>query len=365
LRRIVKGVWEVIATQREGSRSNGSTVTLRDVAQGAGVSITTVSRILNGRETGVPIREETRQRVIAIAAELGYKPNLLARGLRGSRSSLLGVIARDVSDPFHIQILRGINDAARAREYRLFLGHVDYRPDIALSYASMFESSHADGIIVIGDIEGGDETLDQLAGNHPSIIGVTDRTARRQIPGVYGDSVAGTRLAMEHLWELGHRSILCVSDDRTYDGRLRIDLYERFMREHGVGDRIRVYVTDQEPGPALLLGRRIFAELQGSDRPSAIFATSDTTAIGLMQAAYEAGISMPDRLSIIGFDDIDLSAFTIPPLTTISQAGVEMGRVAAELLFDMIAERRHRSEVPDVILEPTLVVRKSAVPVRD
>jgi LacI family transcriptional regulator len=346
----------------EGARNNGSTVTLRDVAQGSGVSITTVSRILNGRESGVPIRDETRKRVLAVAAELGYKPNLLARGLRGSRSSLLGVIARDVSDPFHIQILRGINDVARAREYRLFLGHVDYRPDVALSYASMFESSHADGIIVIGDIEGGDETLDRLAGNHRSIIGVTDRTTRRQIPGVYGDSVGGTRLAMEHLWGLGHRSILCVSDDRTYDGRLRIDLYERFMRDHGAGDRIRVYVTDQEPGPALVLGRRIFSELQGPDLPSAIFATSDTTAIGLMQAAFEFGIAMPEQLSIVGFDDIDIAAFTIPPLTTISQAGVEMGRVAAELLFDMIAQGRHRSEVPDVILEPKLVTRRSTIP---
>ena len=100
----------------ETHRPNASMVTLRDVAQGSGVSITTVSRILNGRESGVPIREETRQRVLAVAAELGYKPNLLARGLRGSRSSLLGVIARDISDPFHIQILRGIQDVVASNE---------------------------------------------------------------------------------------------------------------------------------------------------------------------------------------------------------------------------------------------------------
>ena len=298
-------------------RSAQATVTLRDVAQGSGVSITTVSRILNGRESGVPIRAETRQRVIAVAAELGYKPNLLARGLRGSRSSLLGVIARDISDPFHIQILRGINDAARARDYRLFLGHVDYRPDVALSYSSMFESSHADGIIVIGDIDGGDETLDQLASQHRYIIGVTDRTTRRQIPGVYGDSVAGTKLAMEHLWGLGHRAIICVSDERTYDGRLRIDLYERYMRDRGVADRIGVYVTDQDPEPSLVLGRRLFAELPATDRPTAIFATSDTIALGLIAAAYEVGIAIPHELSIVGFDDIDVAGFMIPPLTTI------------------------------------------------
>ncbi len=341
-------------------RSSQATVTLRDVAHGSGVSITTVSRILNGRESGIPIREETRQRVLAVAAELGYKPNLLARGLRGSKSSLLGVIARDISDPFHIQILRGINDASRARDYRLFLGHVDYRPDVALSYSSMFESSHADGIIVIGDIEGGDDTFDQLAQQHRYVIGVTDRTTRRQIPGVYADGVAGTQLAMEHLWELGHRWIQCVSDSRTYDGRQRIDLYERFMKERGMADRIGVFITDQDPGPALELGRRMFGDWTDG-HPTAIYATSDTTAIGLMQAAYEAGIRIPENLSIVGFDDIDVAAFTIPPLTTISQGGVEMGRVAAELLFEMIDHGRHRSEVSDVVLEPRLVVRRSAI----
>jgi DNA-binding LacI/PurR family transcriptional regulator len=346
----------------ENARGSQVTVTLRDVAHGSGVSITTVSRILNGRASGVPIRDETRQRVLAVAAELGYRPNLLARGLRGSRSSLLGVIARDISDPFHIQILRGINEASRVRDYRLFLGHVDYRPDVALSYSSMFESSHADGIIVIGDMDGGDETLDQLAAQHRYVVGVTDRTTRRQVPGVYGDSVAGTALALEHLWELGHRAILCVSDSRTYDGRLRIDLYERFMRERGAADRIGVFITDQDPLPSLEIGRRIFADWPVADPPTAVFATSDTIALGLMQAAYEAGIRIPDQLSIVGFDDIDVAAFTIPPLTTVSQGGVDMGRTAADLLFDMIDNSRHRSEVADVLLEPHLVVRRSAIP---
>ena len=308
----------------------------------------------------MPIRDETRQRVLAIAAELGYKPNLLARGLRGSKSSLLGVIARDIADPFHTQILRGINAVSQDRDYRLFLGHVDYRPDVALTYGSMFERSHADGIIVIGDIEGGDDTLEVIASQHRYVLGVTDRTARRQIPGVYGDSAAGTHLALEHLWSLGHRSIMCVSDNRTHDGRFRIDVYERFMRDHGAGEAIEVYVTDQEPGPAFELGRSIFANY-GPERATAVYATSDTTAIGLMQAAFQAGVQIPDRVSIVGFDDIDMAPFTIPPLTTVSQSGIEMGRIAAELLFDMVDNERDRDDVRDVVLTPKLVVRGSTM----
>jgi len=343
----------------ESNRRGRMTVTLRDVASDSGVSITTVSRILNGRETGVPIRDETRERVLAAAARMGYKPNLLARGLRGSRSSLLGVIARDIGDPFHIQILRGINEASRVRDYRLFLGHVDYRPDVALTYGSMFERSHADGIILIGDLEGGDPALAEIAQQHRHVLGVTDRTSRRMIPGVYADSVLGTRLALDHLRELGHRAITCVSDNRTQDGRLRIEEYERYMAEFGLTDRAQVYITDQEPQPALELGRQIFDQSRAGRMPTAIFATSDTTAIGLMQAAFQAGIGIPDQLSIVGFDDIDLAAFTLPPLTTISQDGVDMGRVAAERLFEMVDQDLEASDVGDIVLAPRLVVRGS------
>lgn len=312
----------------------------------------------------MPIREETRQRVLETARRLGYKPNLLARGLRGSKSSLLGVIARDISDPFHIQILRGINEASRLAEYRLFLGHVDYQADVVIAYASMLEQSHADGIILIGDIEGGDSALAVLAESHRFIIGVTDRTSRRQIPGVYSDSSMGTQLALDHLWDLGHRSIICVSDSRTYDGRLRIDRYEQYMRSRGAGDQIRVHITDQEPGPAFELGKRIFAGEGAADRPTAVYATSDTTAIGLMQAAYQAGIRVPEQLSIIGYDDIDIAPYTIPPLTTISQTGVEMGKSAAELLFTMIAKDLDWDEVNDVVLAPVLVGRESTAPAK-
>jgi len=166
------------------AKRDGGTITLRDVAERSGVSITTVSRIVNGHETGVPVRPETRERILSAAADLGYKPNLLARALRGSRSSLLGVIIRDISDPFHTQVLRGVNEVARARGYRLFLGHVDWSPDVAAVYGSMFEQSHADGILILGDIAGGDASLDDLASHHAHVVGVSDRVGRRSVPGV-------------------------------------------------------------------------------------------------------------------------------------------------------------------------------------
>jgi DNA-binding LacI/PurR family transcriptional regulator len=340
-----------------------SPVTLRHVADEVGVSVTTVSRILNGRETGVPVREETRQRILTAAAELGYRPNLLARALRGSRSSLLGIIVRDIADPFHIQVLRGLNDVARKRDYRLFLGHVDYRPDEAAIYGSMFEQSHADGIVILGDIQGGNATLDALSERHRYIVGVTDRIARRRVPGIYIDNDAGTTLAMDHLWGLGHRSIVCVADERIVEGPLRADLYERYMKSHGAADAVRVYYTTQpDPEPSYRLGRQLLATLDRPGRPTAIYAVSDTIAIGLLQAAFQLGIGVPERLSIVGFDDIDIAAFTVPPLTTIRQDGEEMGRIAGELVLAMIAGERPIDDVDDVILQPRLVVRQSTAP---
>lgn len=345
------------------AKAVGGTVTLRDVAERAGVSITTVSRILNGRETGVTVREETRNRILAAAADLGYKPNLLARALRGSRSSLLGVIIRDIGDPFHLQVLRGVNDVARARGYRLFLGHVDWSPDVAAIYGSMFEQSHADGILFLGDIAGGDATLDDLADHHEHVVGVSDRVGPRRVPGVYVDNAAGTLLALEHLWALGHRAIVCVADERMADGPLRSRVYQEFMRARGLGHLARTYVTTQpDPEPGYRLGRELFAHLDRAGHPTAVFAASDTIAIGLLQAAFQARVVVPDQLSIVGFDDIDIAAFTIPPLTTISQSGAEMGRTAANLLIDMIEDRPAADGAMDVVVTPTLVVRQSTAP---
>jgi DNA-binding LacI/PurR family transcriptional regulator len=135
------------------------------------------------------------------------------------------------------------------------------------------------------------------------------------------------------------------------------------MRERGAGDRIGVFVTDQEPSLSFELGQRIFADFDRTGPATAIHATSDTTAIGLIQAAYQAGLTVPHDLSIVGYDDIDIAPFLIPPLTTVSQTGVEMGKAAAKLLFDMIESDANREEVSDVVLRPSLVVRQSTAPV--
>lgn len=334
-------------------------VRLKDIAERAGVSTTTVSRILNGRASGLPIRDETRQKVMSIATEMGYRPNIMARALRGSRSSLIGVITQNITSRFHSQILRGIHDAAVQHSYRVFLGHVERKVDLALDYGSMFEQSHADGILIVGELQGDQDAFNQLVHQHRHVVGVSDRVSRRYFPGVYGDSVGGTQLALEHLWALGHRRIVCVADHSLQDGQLRTDVYSRFMHDHGAADQIHVYQTSRSFEASTQTGREIFASLGGVGQLTGIFATTDAIAIGLLQAAFQMQVLVPEQVSIVGFDDIDIAAYMIPPLTTVRQSGAEMGYSAASMLINMIEEERDGAEVEDLILESNLIVRQS------
>jgi LacI family transcriptional regulator len=221
----------------------------------------------------------------------------------------------------------------------------------------MFEQSHADGILIIGDTEHDEQAIAWLASKHRYVVGITDRTERRTIPGVYGDSVNGTLLAMDHLWGLGHRHIVCVSDFSINDGKVRAAVYEQFMRAHGADEQIiRVLTTLHTAEDGFRVGQEIFRD---SAQPTAIFAATDTIAIGLLQAAFQCNIAVPREVSIIGFDNIDMAPFTVPPLTTISQSGFEMGYAGANLLLDMIEQQLDGSQISDVVLKPKLIVRQS------
>jgi DNA-binding LacI/PurR family transcriptional regulator len=220
----------------------------------------------------------------------------------------------------------------------------------------MFEQSHADGIIIIGDMQDDEYALQALTTQHRYVVGVTDRTSRRAFPGVYGDTVNGAQQALQHLWDLGHRRIACVSDPAISDGRRRIEVYKEFLRERGGEASTEVYEVARSFESGDQLGKAILSQPYPF---TAIFATTDSLAIGLMKAAYALGILVPGQLSIIGYDDIAIAPFTSPPLTTISQFGHEMGRQTATLLLNMIEGELESADVADVILPTRLIVRDS------
>ena len=329
--------------------------TLREVARRAGVSIATVSYVLNGTRR---VRPEVEARVWEAVAALGYRPNRVARGLRRRRTHVLGLIVPDSANPFFAEVARGLEDASFAAEYRLILCNSDGDPLKEQRYLEVLLEQRVDGIALVSA---------SAAPLHLSTLqasGVPFVVVDRDLPGleadcVLADNLQGGYLATRHLLERGHRRIACITgpSDLTPSAD-RVRGYRQAMAEAGIEPPdlwIRRGDFRAESG---YQAARFFLSLPPGLRPTAIFACNDLMAIGALRAIGEAGLAVPRDIALVGFDDITLAAYVIPPLTTVAQPTYEMGRLAGELLIQRIQERGRPPARPP--LPVRLVVRQSA-----
>jgi LacI family transcriptional regulator len=328
-------------------------VTIADVAAKAGVSIATVSKVINGRYGVAP---DTQQKVQAVIDELGYESSLVARSLRSRRTNVIGILLADL-EPFSAELLKGAGAAIRERDYELIVysgsGHGRDNSGWERRYVSRLGGTLTDGLILVTP------TVVDVNDATP-IVAVDPHAGPSSLPSVHGDNLAGAITATRHLISLGHRRIGFLAG--------RPDLESARQREQGYRDalaaagipldpsliRVGDYELEMSEGPARQL-------LTLADRPTAIFAANDLSAIQTMHVARSLGLAIPGDVSVIGFDNIPESALMAPPLTTIDQSIQEMGRRAVELLIDLI---EGTLEQPDQITLPTrLVVRQSSGPV--
>ena len=301
--------------------------TMQDVAVATGVSRSTVSRILSNAPLQVPVAQETRERVLAAARELGYRPNPLARALRGAPTMLLGAIVRDITDPFFAGAIEAISSAARARGYNIVLGLAHARATEAQELAAVLEARQVDGILVLGDMGDQPRLLADLAESDVPVVAMWQGTTLDLIPGVQVDNGLGIRTAMDHLLGLGHRRIAFIG------GRLLGDIRERQAAYIEAAPAILgqipagyvQHVANTPEGGEAALG----ALLRVSPRPTAIVVSTDTLAIGVLRAALLRGVRVPQELSVIGFDDIAMASVTVPSLTTVR---MPIGPMAAEAI---------------------------------
>ena len=300
--------------------------TIAQVARHAGVGVATVSRVLNGSPA---VREQTRQRVLDAIAELGYAPNLAARALSTGRTQSVGVVAPFFTRPSVIERLRGISHVLAGAGYRMVLFDVERPGQDSESFRTL--PGGLDGLLSIS-LCPLDADLDRFAAAGMPVVLVDYPHAR--VPTVHTDDVAGGRLATEHLLELGHERIAFLGDfEHNYHG-----FTSSAMRR--VGYQEALSAAGLEVDPALVRrashGRVAAAgltrELLGlDDPPTAIFAASDTQAIGVLSAADELGIGVPDDLAVVGYDDIEVARYA--GLTTIAQPLEESGAIGAHLLL--------------------------------
>lgn len=336
--------------------------TIKDVARTARVSVGTVSHYLNGT---TPVTQAKAERIQAAIDALGYHVDLGARGLRSGTTKTVGLLVPNISNPFFGEIARGIEHALTERDYLTFLCDTGDDPRREEAYLANLASRRVDGALVIY----ADQDADP--GRLRSLVDVPLVYVDRGVPGmpsVTSDNHLGGRLAARHLIELGHRCIGAMLG--------RPDVANVAARFEGFRDELAAHDLDVPDG-LLLTGRQTLAfgsEVDGlmamDAPPTAVFTTNDIVAIGAWQKLMSLGLRVPDDVSLVGFDDIELSRTILPPLTTVAQDVPEIARCAVARLLSLIPSEASDRSGPhcaahvDTPIEPRLVVRESTAPPR-
>jgi LacI family transcriptional regulator len=331
-------------------KNNTVPIRIQDVARTAGVSVSTVSRVLNGRDD---VAAGTVQRVQRIIDDLGYSSNLAAKSMRSHRTNVIGVIIFDLSLSFCLEIVRGIDQAVKAHTYDLMIfssNRANHRDDPTWErkVVAQLNGSIVDGIIAVTP------TTVDLPTNSPLVT--IDPVDGGNFPSVLSTNYEGTFEAIRYLIELGHRRIGFIGGRPSLlSARQRQQGYEDAHEQSGLPILPELYFEGDYSRDVALIGARRLLTLP--ERPSAIMAANDQSAFAVLEVADELQIEIPQDLSVIGFDNTPESAYTSPPLTTVDQSIVAMGSRAAELLIQMVEGRAVEN---DLYRLPTrLIVRDS------
>ncbi|MEP6720939.1 MAG: substrate-binding domain-containing protein [Variovorax sp.] len=327
--------------------------TIKDVALLAGVSVTTVSHVVNDTRH---VSAQGRERVELAIRELGDEPSAVARSLKSNTTSTLGMLIPNSSNPYFAEIVRVVEDRCFGAGYTLILCNTDDEPRRQSVYLQVLAERRIDGLIVVST--GNDDSLvTQLHGLKVPTVLVDREIADPSCDLVETAHMQGGLLAVRHLLSLGHRRIACIG------GPIGVTPSEQRIE----GWRMALAESGAAPNADALLWRGGFtsqggyeamhAILRTEQAPSAVFVCNDLMAIGALRAAHETGVHVPDELSIVGFDDIELSAYTSPPLTTVAQPKERIGALAVDMLLERVSKRRH--EPRKVVLQPELRVRAS------
>lgn len=341
----------------ERSQERRPIVTMRDIAAAASVSQSTVSRVLSGAETRVPIAPETRDRVIQTSRRLGYRPNPLARGLRGASTNLIGAVVRDFSDPFYAEAIEALVKESTGHGYNVVLGHVRPRLEEAIPLTSVLETRHTDAIVLLGDLRVHPQLLADLHNSPVPVVGLWQGTGPIEFPSADTDDRAGIQAGLEHLAALGHRRISFVSAELPGGFWIREAAYVEFMRERFGGvppGYVERCPNTMSGGDAALRRLMTLAE-----PPTAVATSTDLIAVGVLHAAHSVGATVPARLSVVGFDDILISSHTVPALTTSRMPTTKIVNYAINLAVSLARDPGTAREPGLEIFKPDLIIRNS------
>ena len=330
--------------------------TIKDVAEKAGVSIATVSRVVN--QIPGHYNSETKKRIVKTIESLNYQPNLIARSLRNNKTQTVGFMVPELQ-PFFAEILKGVQFVAKKKGYSIVLCDTDYDPRQEAAYVdSLLERRVDGGIFTSGMIQS--EHILRLKEQGIPIVLIEKFTTDPDIPGVLIDNISAARKAVKYLIELGYRDIGFISAPvEMVPFKDRFEGYKRALHENMIPyNSSNVHIKDNIGRESLKDGYQLMERIiRQGNYPRAFFIVSDTLAIGAMKAIRDSGMKVPDDIAIVGFDDIEMASFCEPPLTTMAQPKYEMGVKGMELLVKAMSGVRLRKK--EIKLEVELVVRES------
>ncbi len=330
-------------------------VSIKDVARNAGVSVSTVSHVLNKTRFVAP---QTAEKVQKAVNDLSYRPNEAARALKTQRSNTLGMLVSNSTNPFFSDVVRGVEQGCFARTYSLILCNCDDQAERQIFYLNTLAMKRVDALIVM--TTHGDPEFDKQLGSEKTLpMVVLDAEAQENVCVIGDNSTLGGRLATEYLIAEGYKNIGVLTGPASHPrSRERYQGYKQTVDKAGLSirDDWRVEADfSAEGGYKAML--KLLDKQPVNGLPHAIFAFNDLMALGAIRACNERGLRVPDDLAIIGYDDIDLAAYFTPPLTTIYQPGFDLGLQAANILLDNI---ENGIELPSTLmLNPQLVIRGS------
>ncbi|MEU2756459.1 LacI family DNA-binding transcriptional regulator [Streptomyces sp. ZG43] len=323
---------------------------IKDVAAAAGLSVATVSRVLNGHPS---VSEDARTRVTAAVEGLGYRPNAVARSLRTDQTRTLGLVISDVLNPYFTELARSVEEEARALGYSVVIGNANERPELQDHHVRTLLDRRIDGLLV-SPADGSSPLMRQTAEGSTPMVFVDRWMPGLDVPVVRADGTGAIRDLVAHLHGLGHRRLAIIAGPAaTTTGHERVEAFREALHAYGI------------PLPAELVGQGDFQADSGRrvtegflalpEPPDVVFAADNLMALGALDAIRARGLAVPDDVGLAAFDDIPWFVHTGPPITAIAQPTAELGRAAVHALTDLIEGRPPQS----VTLPSRLVVRRS------
>jgi len=330
-------------------------VTIADVAKKAGVSKTTVSRILNNKFDHTT--EETRKRVLKVIEELDYQPNALAKGLKSMKTNVIGIMLSNLKNPFWSSVLEGVEDTCNDLGFNLMICNSDENPQTEERYIKEFQTRQLDGIVINPTVRNVELYHKIVSTNYPLVI-MNRRIEDLDTVQVVMNNVKGAYLAVNHLFECGRKNIavFVYGNPLVSTWQERVEGYKLALTKRGIPEsEARIQELDTNSRDIRTIVKEFLDKYPDTD---AILSTNNMITLNLIDAIKDLGIQIPNEIAIVGYDETVWAKHLEPPLTTIYQPGYKMGQVAAETLIHSI-KKGEKMEKEIILLEPELIIRRS------